>query len=94
LAHASVYRENRVAASATVVARSPPNHVPRPRDRADNANVALAAKVRQSGATFELFDYDAPGHLFADPAFPAYSRTAADLLTKRVLEFLARLNPD
>jgi dienelactone hydrolase len=55
---------------------------------------SLAAKVRQSGATFELFDYDAPGHLFADPAFPAYSRDAADLLTMRVLEFLDRLGSD
>jgi len=54
----------------------------------------LAAKVRQSGATFELFDYDAPGHLFADPTFPAYSREAADLLTMRVLEFLDRIGSD
>jgi dienelactone hydrolase len=54
----------------------------------------LSLKVRQSGATFELFDYDAPGHLFADPAFPAYSRAAADLLMKRVLEFLDRLSSD
>jgi dienelactone hydrolase len=54
----------------------------------------LAAKVRQSGATIELFDYDAPGHLFADPAFPAYSREAADLLTMRVLEFLDRIGAD
>ena len=55
---------------------------------------ALAAKVRQSGATFELFDYDAPGHLFADPAFPAYNRDAADLLKKRVLAFLDRVGAD
>jgi dienelactone hydrolase len=55
---------------------------------------SLAAKVRQSGATFELFDYDAPGHLFADPAFPAYSRDAANLLTTRVLAFLDRLDSD
>jgi dienelactone hydrolase len=54
----------------------------------------LATKVRRSGATIELFDYDAPGHLFSDPAFPAYSRDAAELLTKRVLEFLARLGSD
>jgi dienelactone hydrolase len=49
---------------------------------------ALGAKVRQSGSSFQQFDYDAPGHLFADPAFPAYSADAAELLTRRVLEFL------
>lgn len=52
---------------------------------------ALAAKVRQSGSTFEQFDYEAPGHLFADPAFPAYDAKAAELMTNRVLEFLDRI---
>ena len=49
---------------------------------------ALSVKVRQSGSHFEQFDYDAPGHLFADPAFPAYNASAAELMTRRVLEFL------
>ena len=49
---------------------------------------ALGAKVRQSGSSFEQFDYDAAGHLFADPAFPAYDADAAELMTKRVMEFL------
>ena len=49
---------------------------------------ALGVKVRQSGSDFEQFDYDAPGHLFADPAFPAYNANAAELMTRRVLEFL------
>lgn len=49
---------------------------------------ALRVKVSQSGSTFEQFDYDAPGHLFADSAFPAYNATAAELMTRRVLEFL------
>lgn len=49
----------------------------------------LSAKVRQSGSNFEQFDYDAPGHLFADPAFPAYDANAANLMAERVLEFLA-----
>jgi len=48
----------------------------------------LGVKVRQSGSNFEQFDYDAPGHLFADPAFPAYNANAAELMTRRVLEFL------
>jgi dienelactone hydrolase len=49
---------------------------------------ALGVKVRQSGSRFEQFDYDATGHLFADPAFPAYSANAAELMTRRALEFL------
>jgi len=49
---------------------------------------ALGVKVRQSGSNFEQFDYDAPGHLFADPGFPAYSANAAELMTRRVLAFL------
>ncbi len=49
---------------------------------------ALDTKVRQSGSSFEQFEYDAPGHLFADPAFPAYNANATELMTTRVLEFL------
>lgn len=52
---------------------------------------ALGVKVRQSGSNFEQFDYDAPGHLFADPAFPAYNANAAEVMTRRVLEFLEGL---
>jgi dienelactone hydrolase len=52
---------------------------------------ALGVKVRQSGSNFEQFDYDAPGHLFADPTFPAYNVIAAELMTRRVLEFLERV---
>jgi dienelactone hydrolase len=48
----------------------------------------LGVKVRQSGSNFEQFDYDAPGHPFADPAFPAYNANAAELMTKRLQEFL------
>lgn len=51
----------------------------------------LGMKVRQSGSEFQQFDYDASGHLFADPAFPAYNADAAELMTKRVLEFLEKV---
>ena len=54
---------------------------------------ALAIKVRHAGASFQQFDYDAPGHLFADPAFPAYNAASAELMTNRVLDFLQRLGP-
>ena len=51
----------------------------------------LAKKVRASGSPFEQFNYDAPGHLFADPAFPAYSATAAEAMTQHVIELLGRI---
>ena len=54
---------------------------------------ALANKVRHAGASFQQFDYDAPGHLFADPAFPAYNAASAELMTNRVLDFLQKLGP-
>lgn len=53
---------------------------------------ALSAKVRESGSEFEQFEYEAPGHLFADPAFPAYNANAAELMTQRVLEFVERVD--
>ena len=49
---------------------------------------SLAGRVRMSGAAFHQYDYDAPGHLFADPDMPAYSNIAADLMFQHVLEFL------
>lgn len=52
---------------------------------------ALGERVRQSGSGFELFDYDADGHLFSDPGFPAFSERATTLMTGRVVEFIARL---
>jgi dienelactone hydrolase len=49
---------------------------------------SLAGRVRESGASFHQYDYDAPGHLFADPDMPAYDPIAADLMFQHVLEFL------
>ena len=48
----------------------------------------LAGRVRASGASFEQHDYLASGHLFADPDMPAYDANAAELMFKRVVEFL------
>ncbi|HZI58729.1 MAG TPA: dienelactone hydrolase family protein [Verrucomicrobiae bacterium] len=57
---------------------------------------ALAARLRASGATFQQYDYSAPGHLFADPEMPAYDAAAAEQMFSHVLEFLrssvSRLN--
>ena len=52
---------------------------------------ALAVKVCHSGSRFEQFEYDAPGHLFADPAFSAYDAPSTELMTNRVLDFLQTL---
>jgi dienelactone hydrolase len=38
----------------------------------------------------ELFEYPGDQHLFADSSLPSYDAEAASVLTRRVLEFLAR----
>jgi dienelactone hydrolase len=54
----------------------------------------LGAEVRASGASYELFDYDVPGHLFADPGLPdEFDAAAADEMSAHALEFLARFAP-
>jgi dienelactone hydrolase len=40
----------------------------------------------------ELFLYPGKQHLFADPSLPTYDPGAAELLTERVLRFLARVS--
>jgi dienelactone hydrolase len=52
---------------------------------------ALGERVRRSGSSFEVFDYDATGHLFTDAGLPAYDEIATRLLTSRVIDFLARV---
>jgi dienelactone hydrolase len=46
-----------------------------------------------SAADAELFLYPGDGHLFADRSLPSYDATAAELLTQRVLDLLARVSP-
>lgn len=46
---------------------------------------ALVAEAEQA----ELFLYPGEQHLFADPSLPSFDAEAAELLTRRVLEFLA-----
>ena len=53
----------------------------------------LEASVRASGAAFELYDYDIPGHLFTDRGLPdEYDEASAELLYGRVLDFLAKVD--
>jgi dienelactone hydrolase len=52
---------------------------------------AVAAAVKQAGATAEVFDYPGSGHLFADPSkADEYQPAEAELMWWRVNEFLAR----
>jgi dienelactone hydrolase len=48
--------------------------------------------VQVHGMDGELFLYPGKQHLFADPSLPTYDPGAAELLTERVLRFLARVS--
>ncbi len=56
---------------------------------ADN-DAALEKAVKASGASFTEFLYDGNTHLFTDPDLPDYSEASAELLLKRVLEFIKK----
>jgi dienelactone hydrolase len=61
--------------------------------RRDDALEAFGTAVRDSGAEYELFEYDIPGHLITDPDLPdEYDKDAAALLVQRVLDFLERVD--
>jgi dienelactone hydrolase len=49
----------------------------------------LGSLIRASGSTCDVFDYPASGHLFTDASRPdEYDEASAELLWKRVLDFL------
>lgn len=48
-----------------------------------------ARALVDSTSSAELFVYPGDQHLFADSSLPAYRRDAAELMTQRVLDFLA-----
>jgi dienelactone hydrolase len=48
----------------------------------------LRESVESSGSSFELFEYEAGGHLFADPGLPDYDERTAALFWKNVDAFL------
>jgi dienelactone hydrolase len=57
--------------------------------RNDEWVAQLLGEVRASGASAELHDYPAHGHLFTDPSRPEeYDPSSAELLWTRVLRFL------
>jgi dienelactone hydrolase len=55
----------------------------------DEGDLDAAREVVASGAPVELFLYPGDQHYFADPSLPSYVPEAAELLTSRVLAFLA-----
>lgn len=61
--------------------------------RSGSAIDKLSRLVRSSGAECSVFDYPGAAHLFADPSLPsAYDPEAAELMWRRVVELLARLD--
>jgi dienelactone hydrolase len=56
---------------------------------ADEGDLDAARELVASGAPVELFVYLGDQHYFADSSLPSYRPEAAELLTRRVLEFLA-----
>ena len=57
---------------------------------AGEGDIDAARELVASTDQAELFVYPGDQHLFADRSLPSYDADAAALLTKRVLEFLAR----
>lgn len=58
----------------------------------DGGDLDAARALVESTDDAELFLYPGKEHLFADSSLPQYDATAAALLTKRVLAFLAALS--
>jgi dienelactone hydrolase len=52
---------------------------------------ALEAAARESGVSPEIHVYDGVGHLFEDAGLPGHDEAAAQLMSERVLAFLAKL---
>jgi dienelactone hydrolase len=55
----------------------------------DEGDLDAARELVASGAPAELFLYPGDQHYFADSSLPSYRREPAELLTRRVLDFLA-----
>jgi len=57
----------------------------------DEGDVDAAREIAETVADAELFLYPGDQHYFADSSLPSYDAEATALLTKRALEFLARV---
>ncbi|MGE5828996.1 MAG: dienelactone hydrolase family protein [Micromonosporaceae bacterium] len=56
----------------------------------DDGDIDAARALAESVEKAELFLYPGDQHLFADNSLPAYDAEAADLMLRRVLDFLAK----
>jgi dienelactone hydrolase len=56
---------------------------------AEEGDLEAARALIESAPEAELFLYPGNQHLFADASLPSYDPTAAALLNRRVLDFLA-----
>jgi dienelactone hydrolase len=56
----------------------------------DEGDIEAARELVAEAADGELFLYPGDRHLFADSSLPSYDAEATALLTRRVLDFLAR----
>jgi dienelactone hydrolase len=56
----------------------------------DEGDIDAARAIVESTESAELFLYPGDQHYFADPTLPSYRPEAAALLTRRVVDFLAR----
>ncbi len=54
----------------------------------EDGDLGAARELVASTDQAELFLYPGKEHLFADSSLPAYDKAAADLLTRRTLDFL------
>jgi dienelactone hydrolase len=59
---------------------------------ADEGDLDAARELVASTDAAELFVYPGDQHYFADSTLPSYRLEAAELLTQRVLEFLAAID--
>ena len=57
----------------------------------DEGDIDAAREIAASAPDAELFLYPGDQHYFADSSLPSFDAEAAALLTRRVLEFLARV---
>ena len=57
---------------------------------ADEGDLDAAKALVEEADDAELFVYPGDQHLFSDSSLPAYDAAATDLLTKRVIDFLAQ----
>jgi dienelactone hydrolase len=59
---------------------------------AGEGDIDAARALVDSTTDAELFVYPGKEHLFADSSLPSYDKSAAELLTRRTLEFLDRIH--